>query len=357
MRLDEKIRKLRTDAGLSQQQLADALMVSRAAVAKWENDNGTPDVENLKALAAYFQCDLDRLLDDSIDLQQDDKSNSYCGKNCDACTHREQRNCPGCRMGASSVSSQGCAIGECCKRQYHNSCQSCSQKEKCTLLQTKKDMPVLLDQQIQEKKLKNEMLRRKKMFLGKWTWILFWLVVPLAIAGFLMSEQIAYIAPSLYLLGNILQICVGIAEGIILLHMSAHSKDFKIAGYCALILSAVRLWNFIMVGGIYESGADGIFSLPSTVLPIVYTYYFCRGFAGVLEDVDWELSEKWKNLRKALLIAFSSLIGSSMLGVMQIMPSLMLLLILVSVFAVFIIGVLRIVYMYKNAKAFCTVYF
>ena len=38
MTLCEKIRKLRTDAGLSQQQLADALSVSRAAVAKWENE-------------------------------------------------------------------------------------------------------------------------------------------------------------------------------------------------------------------------------------------------------------------------------------------------------------------------------
>lgn len=68
MRIDEKIRKLRTDAGLSQQQLADALMVSRAAVAKWENGNGIPDFENLKGISDYFLVSLDILADDNASL-------------------------------------------------------------------------------------------------------------------------------------------------------------------------------------------------------------------------------------------------------------------------------------------------
>lgn len=64
MTIAEKLHKLRRNAGLSQAQLAEVLHVSRAAVAKWENGNGMPDVANLKALAEYFQISIDVLLDD-----------------------------------------------------------------------------------------------------------------------------------------------------------------------------------------------------------------------------------------------------------------------------------------------------
>lgn len=68
MNIGEKIKYLRQQAGLSQSQLAERLHVSRAAIAKWENDNGTPDVDNLKALADFFYTDMDTLYDDGKDI-------------------------------------------------------------------------------------------------------------------------------------------------------------------------------------------------------------------------------------------------------------------------------------------------
>ncbi len=73
MILGEKIKLLRQQAGLSQSQLAQALNVSRAAVAKWENSNGIPDVENLKALADFFHTDMDTLYDDNKDIHFSEK--------------------------------------------------------------------------------------------------------------------------------------------------------------------------------------------------------------------------------------------------------------------------------------------
>lgn len=61
MRIAEKIKAARNRAGMSQQELADAIHVSRSAVAKWEADNGLPDIENLKALAKLFGMTLDEL--------------------------------------------------------------------------------------------------------------------------------------------------------------------------------------------------------------------------------------------------------------------------------------------------------
>lgn len=64
MTLGEKLRNARKEAGYSQEQLAEKLSVSRSAVAKWETDNGMPDVGNLKAIASLLNVSIDYLLDE-----------------------------------------------------------------------------------------------------------------------------------------------------------------------------------------------------------------------------------------------------------------------------------------------------
>ena len=63
MTLGEKIKEARKQCGLSQEQLAEKMAVSRSAVAKWEVNNGLPDVDNLKSLAAMLNVSIDYLLD------------------------------------------------------------------------------------------------------------------------------------------------------------------------------------------------------------------------------------------------------------------------------------------------------
>lgn len=64
MTLGEKIREARRKCGLSQEQLADKMAVSRSAVAKWETDKGLPDVGNLRVLARLLNVSVDHLLDE-----------------------------------------------------------------------------------------------------------------------------------------------------------------------------------------------------------------------------------------------------------------------------------------------------
>ena len=64
MTLGEKIKQARKNHGLSQEQFAEKLCVSRSAVAKWETDKGTPDIENLKAISSLLNVSIDYLLDD-----------------------------------------------------------------------------------------------------------------------------------------------------------------------------------------------------------------------------------------------------------------------------------------------------
>jgi len=69
MGLGEKIRRARKQCGLSQEQLAEKMCVSRSAIAKWETGKGLPDIENLKILSRLLGISVDSLLDDSDDTQ------------------------------------------------------------------------------------------------------------------------------------------------------------------------------------------------------------------------------------------------------------------------------------------------
>lgn len=59
----EQLKSARKRAGLTQEQLAEQLLVSRQAITKWEADKGMPDIENLKQLSKRLDVRIDYLLD------------------------------------------------------------------------------------------------------------------------------------------------------------------------------------------------------------------------------------------------------------------------------------------------------
>ena len=62
MNFETRLYELRKKAGLSQEELANLVGVSRQAVQKWEAGTSRPDVDNLTALAGYFNVTLDWLI-------------------------------------------------------------------------------------------------------------------------------------------------------------------------------------------------------------------------------------------------------------------------------------------------------
>lgn len=62
MTFAEKLKSIRKQAGMSQEQLAEKLGVSRQAVTKWETDAGIPDMDNIMAVSALFDISIDELL-------------------------------------------------------------------------------------------------------------------------------------------------------------------------------------------------------------------------------------------------------------------------------------------------------
>ena len=62
MEFNEKLQELRKARGLTQEELAEALFVSRTAISKWESGRGYPSIDSLKQIANYFSISIDELL-------------------------------------------------------------------------------------------------------------------------------------------------------------------------------------------------------------------------------------------------------------------------------------------------------
>lgn len=62
MEFNEKLQELRKSRGLTQEELAEALFVSRTAISKWESGRGYPSIDSLKEISKYFSVSIDELL-------------------------------------------------------------------------------------------------------------------------------------------------------------------------------------------------------------------------------------------------------------------------------------------------------
>lgn len=62
MELHEKLQTLRKQKGLTQEELAAELFVSRTAISKWESCRGYPSIDSLKAISGFFSITIDELL-------------------------------------------------------------------------------------------------------------------------------------------------------------------------------------------------------------------------------------------------------------------------------------------------------
>ncbi len=64
MTFGEKLKRLRNDNSLTQEQLAEKIFVTRTAISKWETNNGYPSIDSLKAISNLFKTSIDDLISD-----------------------------------------------------------------------------------------------------------------------------------------------------------------------------------------------------------------------------------------------------------------------------------------------------
>ena len=77
MELGSQIKRHRTDRGLSQDDLAAKIYVSRQTVSSWENDKTYPDVESLLLLSVLFDVTVDELIKGDVEAMKKAIANDY----------------------------------------------------------------------------------------------------------------------------------------------------------------------------------------------------------------------------------------------------------------------------------------
>lgn len=83
MEFKEKLQELRKKKGLTQEELAEVLIVSRTAISKWESGRGYPNIDSLKGIAKFFKITIDELLsgDELLTIAEEDtkqKEKHFC---------------------------------------------------------------------------------------------------------------------------------------------------------------------------------------------------------------------------------------------------------------------------------------
>ena len=75
MEFNEKLQELRKSKGLTQEELAESLFVSRTAISKWESGRGYPSIDSLKEIARFLSVTIDDLIcsDEMISVAENEK--------------------------------------------------------------------------------------------------------------------------------------------------------------------------------------------------------------------------------------------------------------------------------------------
>lgn len=81
MEFSEKLQELRKSRSMTQEELAEALFVSRTAVSKWESGRGYPNIDSLKEISRLFSVTIDELIcsDEMITVAENEKK-EFVGK-------------------------------------------------------------------------------------------------------------------------------------------------------------------------------------------------------------------------------------------------------------------------------------
>ena len=185
--------------------------------------------------------------------------------------------------------------------------------------------------------------------LAKWMRILFWLIIISTAANLLTSENVTNAAPPLASAGQILNIVTTAAYGVILLKIASESIYYRNSAICCFITAVVAV-AMIPV----SDDTDLALAIPVVIVSVVVSmigeYYEYKGHTDVLNDVSPALSEKWIRLWKWYMGTFLGIIGGTVLAVM--IPLIGMIIVLGATIGTMVVSVVKIVYIYKTAKAF-----
>ena len=275
---------------------------------------------------------------------------TYCGKNCAECSKREELNCQGCKAGPGRQFGGDCELAKCVREKGHETCETCGFKGNCGTLRSRESMPDYRIRKIEAEEMRKAAIAKRAPVLGKWLWVIFWLIIPSTFGSIMAHETTAKILPGLFMPGQIINAICSLIYGAILLKLGSEEDRYRTAGICALIAGASSALAAMINGG--SDGATWIliFTIPAAIVAIVGEYNEYMAHSAVLSGVDNELSEKWEVLWKWYIGLFAGIFGSILL--MLIIPVLGAIAVIGTTIGTVVVSILKLVYLYRTAKIF-----
>lgn len=277
-------------------------------------------------------------------------ADTYCGKICENCTYAEALSCPGCKDGPGRPIHGECKLARCCRDHKLSECVFCNSLANCSTLRQKDQMAQYRLKRLEAEQLHSSVLSQQAPFLGKWLWLLFWLIIPSLISSIMTNENVFGSVPSVFIPGQILNALCSVATGVIFFKLSAQEARYRAAGICALIVGGVNILTA------FTSGSGGLqnwtllYTIPAAVVGFVGEYNEYMAHSSVLVGLDYVLSEKWCVLWKWYIGLFCGMIGSMFLIVL--IPLLGMLVLGASTVGSVVAGIVKLVYRYQTAKIF-----
>lgn len=272
---------------------------------------------------------------------------SVCGKSCESCAWRDQLNCSGCREGMGRPFSGPCDIAACCREKGHDKCETCTHLTGCPRWARRDGIPTQELQRRDGEAAKQRRLAETAPLMAKWTWLMFWLVVPSELATVLTLNFVAQAFPAAEAVGTALKYLCGLAYALFLWKLTPVLRGYRTAALCQLAVVLADLFLLVLPE---ESGLIVLLGIPVLILSFYGNYVEFHTHAQAVEPLDAELASNWRKLWKLLLLSLGALvllIFSALMGPVVFMLAALAVLGLTIYYAV-----MRMVHLWRTAKRF-----
>lgn len=270
-----------------------------------------------------------------------------CGKSCESCGWKDQLNCAGCREDMGRPFSGPCGIAACCREKGHERCETCTYVSGCPRQAQRDGVPRQELQRRDSEAAKYRRLAEIAPLMGKWVWLIFWLVVPMELASLLTLDVVARMFPAAETVGTALEVLCGLACTLFLWKLTPVLREYRTAALCQIAVTFVNLFLLALPEG---SALVLLLGIPAIVLGFYGNYVEFHTHAQAVEPLDAGLAAGWRKLWKLLLLSLGSLvllIFSMLLG-----PGAVVLAGLAVLGLTVYYAVMRMVYLWRTAKYF-----
>ncbi len=279
---------------------------------------------------------------------------TYCGKDCELCTQKEQLGCWGCTDDKNRIQYKTCEIADCCLKMGHEQCGTCSFREKCDKLAKRDNMANDRIVQRDAEAMKKANALRKAPFMAKWLMILFWVMIVSGIGSFLSGDLVKESIPALYYVGTGVNIAGSLLLALIMLKLSCEETLYRSAAYCYLGSTAISLVTasilFLSTDLTDWLAFSLLLSIIAMIVVLLSIYYEYKAHANVVRDTSEAMADKWEDLWgytvKILIALVVLIIFSGALGILGIIATLIVLILF------FVVSIMKFVYLYEMVKLF-----